>query len=267
VKLNPNCRAGRGSEDGPSPGGLNLACAPLRRLLQLAYGTFAHGPQINPVGLYLIGGPRWMDSEQFDIKAKAQGDLPMDQIYGPMLQVLLEDRFHLKLHREIRELPVYNLTVAKGGIKIPPMKEGGCVAIDPHHTPPSPEPGQSPTPFCGNYSMGRADGLNILDAHGVSISGFASAVLSGMLGRPVIDKTGITLTFDIHLEFAPDITIPAGPGGPPRGPGDEPGTLSPDNLGPSIFTAIQEQLGLKLEAAKGFVEVIVIDHVELPSAD
>lgn len=105
VKLDPSCRAGRRPGDGPSPGGLNLVCAPLRRLLQLAYGTFAHGPQITPVHLQLIGGPPWMDSEQFDIRAKAQGDLPMDQIYGPMLQVLLEDCFHLKLHGEIRELP------------------------------------------------------------------------------------------------------------------------------------------------------------------
>jgi uncharacterized protein (TIGR03435 family) len=263
VKLNPNCANGRGFSDGSPPGSLNLTCASLARLVQLAYVTFA-GAKMNPVHLQVIGGPRWMDSEQFDIAARAPGDPPQGQMYGPMLQVLLEDRFQLKLHSERRELPVYNLMVAGGGIKIQPMKEGGCTAMDVHHPPP-PASGQSPAEFCGNFSMRRANGLNILDAYGFSISGFGSVVSGTLLDRPVNDKTGVTGTFDIHLEFAPDTTKPSI--GPPRGSVDNPSTPSPDNLGPSIFTAMQEQLGLKLEPAKGPVEVIVIDHSEHPSAN
>jgi uncharacterized protein (TIGR03435 family) len=263
VKLNPNCAKGHGFSDASSPGSLNLTCASLARLVQRAYVTFASA-KMNPVHLQVIGGPRWMDSEQFDIAAKAPGDPPQGQMYGPMLQVLLEDRFHLKLHGESRELPVYNLMVASGGIKIQPMKEGGCTAMDVHNPPPPPAPGQSPAESCGNFSMRRANGLNILDGYGFSISGFGSVVSGMLLDRPVIDKTGVTGTFDIHLEFAPDVTMPSI--GPPRGSVDNPGTPSTDN-GPSIFTAMQEQLGLKLEPAKGPVEVIVIDHSEYPSAN
>jgi uncharacterized protein (TIGR03435 family) len=93
VKLNANCGTRRGFSDASSPGSLNLTCASLANLVQLAYVTFA-GPKMNPVHLQVIGGPQWMDSEQFDIAATAPGDPPQGQMYGPMLQVLLEDRFH-----------------------------------------------------------------------------------------------------------------------------------------------------------------------------
>ena len=152
-----------------------------------------------------------------------------------MLQALLEDRFHLKAHRETREGAIFNLTVVKGGPKFAALREGNCPPADPK------------SPPCGVIRPG-ANGLNrTMDSMGAGLA-IWTRVLTLALGKPVVDKTGLAGQFDaMHVEYAPDDL--------------------PDATGASIFTAIQEQLGLKLEAGKGPVEVLVIDHIEKSSGN
>jgi uncharacterized protein (TIGR03435 family) len=205
IKLNSSCgnRAGRGGGQNPfSTGRLNMECVTLQRLIQLAYVTFADGFSPDTKMLQISGGPGWVQSEFYDLTAKAEGAARVEQMMGPMLRALLEDRFQLKIHRETKEMPVYALTVGKSGIKAHSIKDGDCVAIDLNHMP-TPTPGQPMPNFCGNTSM-RMNGQSVtMDGHGMSLPDL-SARLSTMLDRKVIDKSGVAGLFDFHLEFAPD---------------------------------------------------------------
>ncbi len=215
------------------------------------------------IGSDFRGGPSWINSERYDIEAKADGNPSAQTMEGPMLQALLEDRFNLKIHRETRDILVYELTVAKGGPKLRPppvpspgagiagvglwpMSEADCKRLDPPNLPDA---------VCGAARAADAQGEKpaFVEYHGLTLDQ-TSAALVRVLDRPVIDKTGVAGIFHVHVEFAPD-------GATPQfrpGPSDEP-------VGPSIFTAFQEQLGLKLEPAKGPGEFLVIDSVERPS--
>jgi uncharacterized protein (TIGR03435 family) len=178
-----------------------------------------------------------------------------------MLQSLLADRSKLMVHRETRDLPVYVLEPGRKGLKLPAPKEGGCVTPDPN-TPPGPLPppaqGLPARQRCGTPAISiSTQGTRILGGQ-ISIVEFAR-VLSVAVARPVIDKTGFVGTFDADLAFLPD---QATSGLPNPGPGLLP---PPDPTAVTIFTAIQEQLGLKLESDKGPVEVLVIDSVRRPS--
>jgi len=223
----------------------------LKMLIVLAY---------NVKSFEISGGPGWIDSDGYDINAKAADtNTSLDQL-RPMLQTLLENRFQLKVHRETKEMPVYALMLAKNGPKLPEAKDGGCIKFGPDSPPPPPpSPGQLPPILCGGFL--RAP--NLLQAGKVDMKQLVN-VLSDVLGRPVIDKTGFTGTFDVKLEFSPEGTSFGGGfgrggvaliGGPPPG----------DDAKPSIFTAVQDQLGLKLESQKGPGEVLVIDHAEKAS--
>jgi uncharacterized protein (TIGR03435 family) len=210
-----------------------------------------------------VGGPGWIDSDLWDIEAKApEGSVPPGTILGfppqmvVMLQSLLEDRFQLKLHRETREAPVYDLTIAKGGSKL---------KLSEDQTPPSmPERGGPPlqprTVPRGGMKMVNGD----FEASALSFDDFARALAALYLHRPVNDKTGLKGLYDIKLRWTPDPAIGAsvGPGGPVA-----PAPPSGDPPGPDIFTAIQEQLGLRLESAKGPVEFFVIDSAQRPSGN
>jgi len=241
----------------PRAGGLTTENAPLRLLMQNAYGVQA---------FQISEGPAWIQSEGYDIEAKADGKASRAQILL-MLRSLLEDRFQLKLHRETKELPVYALTVAKGGLKLQPPKEGGCIPVDPNGTlpPPSNAPGQRAPGFpCGRVGVhGEQLGVR-MEGGKVAMPEF-TRMLSMVLGRPVIDRTGFAETFDLRLDFTPDEAA----GGLPRSAGagdpESPPSAADPGSPPTIFAAIQEQLGLKLESVKGAVEVLVIDHVERPS--
>jgi uncharacterized protein (TIGR03435 family) len=170
-----------------------------------------------------------------------------------MLQALLEDRFKLKIHRETREVPVYAVTIAKGGPKLHAFQEGSCVAQTVPPTPP--EPGQR---LCGGPKIGGKETTPptaILEYNGVSLDELKA--LDEFLGRPVINRTGIVGLFDLRLEFVIDESTP--------GVRLSFGRASDDAPGPSIFTAMQDQLGLKLEPTKGPGEFLVIDSVERPS--
>lgn len=202
----------------------------------------------------VTGGPAWIDSDLYDIDAKAERPpTPTPQfakLQWQRLQTLLHDRFNLAIHRETKVLPVYELTVAKGGLKAQPAT---CIQRITGDTNIAPDKRQAD--YCGPAGGGRGR----LEGSGVAMA-FLANMLSSQLSRPVVDKTGISGDFQIHLAYAPYVPD-ASPGGGSR-PADPAST--PD-LGPDIFTAMQEQLGLKLQPAKGPVEVLVIDHVEKPT--
>ena len=238
------------------PGGLYRATnAPLRALIANAYLN-----QFPPKGEQIFGGPGWIDTEHFDIEAKAEGD-PNREEESLMVQSLLEDRFKLVVHHETRQLPTYALLLSKNGKTGPQLTKHSDDAkcADPAAgSPPPPGPGEAMPSFCGGFFMNAGGGA--LRATGNRIT---MAMLVQFLGqsvdRTVVDRTGLSGVFDFTLEFAPEL-----------GPGSQPGAAasapsSDTSAPPSIFTALQEQLGLKLESQKGPVDVLVIDHVEEPS--
>jgi uncharacterized protein (TIGR03435 family) len=234
-----------------APGRLMMTNLALRRLILIAYGVQDY---------QLLGDPPWLGSEHYDIQAKADGNSSVQQMEGPMLQVLLEERFKLTLHREKRQLPVYELAVVKGGAKLQHSKPGSCTPYSLDAPPPPSTPSEPRPAFCGLH--GAVDGLNrTLDGKGVTMEMLAanlSRAYNSLLGRNVVNATGLSGTFDVHLTWAIDpLTAAAAPDTAPP----------PDPTGPTILTALQEQLGLKLESAKGPVEVLVIDHIEKPSAN
>jgi uncharacterized protein (TIGR03435 family) len=155
------------------------------------------------------------------------------------------------------------LSVANGGLKLEPTKEGSCVSIDPNHLPPPPEPGQSRPNICGNLRMGRNASAVTISSHGTTMEELVSGPLARLLGRPVLDKTGVTGRYEIQLEFAADTSMPEPPARAGANDTAAPAPLA-EPVAPSIFSALQK-LGLKLEPGKGPVEVLVIDHVERPS--
>ena len=241
-----------------SPGRLRVLCLPVRYLIELAYGTFLDGAMAQTRRLMVTGGPGSLDTDLYDIVAKAEGNASVPQLYGPLLRSLLEDRFHLHAHRETRELPVYSLTPGKSGTKLKRLSAGACTPVEWFQ--PLPDDGQSDS--CGFQSIGRYGLRRTLDAHGIDMATLASA-LSGphaKLDRPVVDKTGLTGLFEVHLKYSLDT-----PGA--SGDSDDSG-LPPavsDQTSQSIFAAIQTQLGLKLISDKGSVEVLVVDHIDRPT--
>jgi bla regulator protein blaR1 len=230
----------------PSPGSFKAENVWLRFLIQMAW---------NVKDFQVLGGPGWAASDRFDINAKAGSGANFEQM-RPMLQALLEDRFRLVLHRETKDLPVYALLPAKGGIKA--SLAGGCAVQEPGVPAPAAVPGQKSPTFCGSM-MTSPRGMN---ATAITMEQFATA-LANTMQRTVVDKTGFADKFDVHLEWTADQSTPGfwAPGlAPPLGTG-----LSTD--GASIFTVIQEQLGVKLESTQDAVAILVIDHAEKPSAN
>jgi bla regulator protein blaR1 len=203
----------------------------------------------------LSGGPAWIDSSHYDIRAKSEGFTSANQSWATQqmqrLQTLLQERFKLVVHRGTKEFPIYLLTVAKGG---PKLERPNCVANDPNQVI---VPGKTPANVCGGGIVGMGSGL--VHASSESMTEFAET-LSHFVDRTVVDKTGLSGKFRFRLSFVPDATSPELPFFS-IDPSDSPTPAD----GPSIFTAIQEQLGLKLEPAKGPGEILVIDHVEKPS--
>jgi bla regulator protein blaR1 len=211
-------------------GGVQFTGVTLRNLVSIAYGVRK---------FQIIGGPGWIDIEGFDIDARPPpgsanpadpASLSREQRkVGERLRTLLADRFGLTVHRESREQPVYALVAAKGG---PKLKES-------------------------------AEGKNFVRAGRGSIIGQSVSLrmlvlnLSNILEREVIDKTGLKGTYDFELKWMSDIMSPRPDGPPPASDTDE----------PSLFTALSDQLGLKLESAKGPVQVWVIDGIERPSVN
>jgi uncharacterized protein (TIGR03435 family) len=236
-----------------TPGRLVMTNLALRRMILIAYEVQDY---------QIAGAPGWIDSEHYDIQAKAESNPSVQQMEGPMLRRLLEERFSLAIHRETRQLPVYMLSVGKTGPELQPSKEGSCTPYATNSPPPIKAQGEPRPVFCG-FQRTPTEGLNrTLDAKGVTMAALAtnlSRTYTAALGRNVIDGTGLTGIFDFHLTWAMD---------PPAAVPGAAGNMSPlESTGPSIFVALQEQLGLRLESTKGPVEVIVIDHIQKPSGN
>jgi uncharacterized protein (TIGR03435 family) len=194
----------------------------------------------------ISGGPKWVDSDRFDIEARAE-DPKTDYIQlRLMMQSLLEDRFRLKLHRETRQSAVYLLVTTKGGPKMTPSTDQAT----PDATGPSSSPADSPPR--GGALMGR--GMLMTNAATMSV---LAKLLTSELGRPVLDQTNLKSRFDIRLRWTPDAQAAPGPDGTDS---DATGTDLP-----GLFTALREQLGIEVKSGRGPVEFLVIDSAEKPS--
>ena len=277
---------------GPRGDRWTMSGATLRMLLGSAYSRGSNGGPL--AQLQIIGGPSWLDSDRYDIQATADcsgGVLSREQVQL-MVQSMLEDRFQLKAKMETRELPIYNLVVGKDGPKIkasadqtppgagltgPPQPCSPASATPPPPPPPLPPgPGQRGNIFDSNNPMPRGAMIMMRNETGMMMRAAAVPLnnLIGMLqqqaGRPIIDKTGLTGLFDFTFKFSPEgLAQPGLPGLPPPGLGPGgPGPAGPSSTaadpGASLFTAIQD-LGLRLESAKGPVEVLVVESVQKPT--
>jgi uncharacterized protein (TIGR03435 family) len=222
---NPNL-PGRGFR--VQPGQFSTFNTPLSALI-----TFAYDLQSKQV----TGGPSWLDSEKYDIVARPDGEgQPNEKQWKIMVRKLLADRFKLAFHRDTKELSVYALSVAKGGSKLTPS-EG--------------DPNGLPGIGFGPFGRVAARNANMVD--------FAHLMQNTALDRPIVDQTGLSGRYDFTLSWVPDefqypdFKVSGGP------------QIPANTEGVDLFTAIQQQLGLKLDATKAPAEVLVIDHAEKPS--
>src|SRR6185503_5013628 len=227
------------------------------------------------------GGPAWVYTEKYTIEAKAEGLDPSqpargtqsgdrNTMLGPMLRALLEDRFKLKVHTEVEQTPMWALTVAKSGLKLKPLPpEGDCIKWDPAK---GSAPGmdeqilrakRGEKRICGFGVMGGMVGPNNAVAMTSQTMDGIARLLATYTDRNVIDKTGITDKFNVYLEFAPSALANNPAFFNARETADNKGTPT----APEILTALQEQLGLKLEPTTGPRGYIQIDRIERPSPD
>jgi len=246
---------------GPRPGGrFSATNAPLALLITMAY-------RLQP--FQVQGAPDWTRTDRFDISAKLDGDPPLAPLTGSepdrmtlALRTLLADRFKLGTHWETQELPIYALVPARADGKLGPNMHPSstdCEAVRAASDAAAREgrtnnPNTSDRVVCGV----RNSGYGRFQFGGNPMSLFANA-LANQVARVVTDRTGLSGNWDFELTFTPERIRQQALAG----------TVPPDvdPNGPSIFTAIQEQLGLKLESTKGPVQVLVIDHIEQPSPD
>jgi uncharacterized protein (TIGR03435 family) len=242
------------------PGRFRVTDATTEQLITLAY---------NIKDFQVTGGPSWINSEKYDIDAKLEDvvedrgakdfeKLPPDRRRKQMdlmlqsLQSLLAERFNMKVNRETKELPIYTLVVAKNGPKL--------LEANPNDTYPNGIKGPDGIAHPGMMHVGRGE----LKGQGIPV-GSLQRVLSQLLSRTVLDQTGLKGKYDIELNWTPDESEAGMFRGPTGGNPAAANPTPPESIGPSLFTALQEQLGLKLESTKGPVEVLVIDHIERPS--
>jgi bla regulator protein blaR1 len=245
-----------------SPGRMNVPCVTLEQLIYLAYAG-AGAPMdkqlenVVPGGASddrkVRGGPAWVHSQhtKFAVEATAAGASDRYVLVGTMLQSLLEDRFKLKVHRETEDVPMFAMTVAKSGLKITPARPDDCVPFDPNQ--PMGAPGSKPA--CGSLTMG-SNGPNAVWRFNQFSLRTLAARLSGALGAYVIDRTDVSDEFVFRFEFHPDESTP----GIHWTPDADAETKAPQAA--SIFTALEQQIGVKLEKTRGPRGYLVIDHVE-----
>ena len=216
---------------GPPHGGRWTATnASLKRLVSLAWRT----------PLFAIsGGPPWIASEKFDVTAKEPDANTTDDEFLTMLRHLLTARFGLKVHRQMRSQPVYFLLPAKGGLKLPEATPEPCMGFA---LKPAIQKYADPQAACGGMNVRPG----LISDDKVSMVWF-TAVIEGLLGRPLVNETGFSGSFKLLLQFDP-VNV-----------------ADSDGTRPSIFSALQEQLGLKLETGKDAAEILVIDGAKQPS--
>jgi uncharacterized protein (TIGR03435 family) len=241
----------------PGNGRFNITNMPLAELIRFAY-------ELQP--FQLTGGPDWINSQRFDVTATTNGN-PGPLVIRQMLQSLLAERFNLAAHTEKRDMPIYEMVLARSdgrlGEKLRPSGPDCApltvpAGIKPPGPPPPGAPARGTTPpgapgcptiFGNGFMSARKTQMELLARN-----------LSRTVRRIVVDKTGLSGFYDADLEFLPE--GPIGPGGGPGPGGPDSAFPVPNPDAPSIFTALQEQLGLKLESSRGPVEQLVIDRVE-----
>jgi uncharacterized protein (TIGR03435 family) len=263
----------RGGPGTPDPERLTLTNVSLKQILANAYD----------VKDYQIQGPTLLESERFDITAKIPKGSTKEQA-RIMMQNLLVERFKLTLHRDKKEFPMFGLVVGKNGPKMkraeePPVTETAGGDGPP---PPLPQPGRlemgkdgfpklPPGGGRGGMMIMMMNGRFRMQANGQTMKGLAD-MLSNQLGRPVIDETKLDGKYEFTLDYAPEEGHMKGPmgmmpppghmEGPPGAIGAGPAPAGGGETGPNLVTAVQEQLGLKLESKKGPLDLIVVDHIE-----
>ncbi len=222
----------------PGGGRFTATNAPLRELIRVAFN--------NVPDFLIVDAPDWIRSERFDVNARAEESADRDKLFA-MIRTLLTDRFNLATHRETRDVAQYALVRLKPdgalGPRLRPTATD-CPAILAAAQRGTPPP-RSDRILCGSRNRPGTIAIG-----GMTMDQIARGLWS-QLGRVVIDRTGLTGAFDLDLDFAAETSA------------DVPASID----SPSIFTAVQEQLGLRLEAARGPVEVLVIDRVERPAED
>jgi uncharacterized protein (TIGR03435 family) len=232
---------GPGADFGAELGGrLRARNNPVANFITNAYGV---------PNYLVVGGPDWMRADRYDLEARAAGE-PSRSEMMLMLQSLLAERFHLRTHRETREMPAYVMTVARGGARLQSPKP--CRDVDPSKPAPPPVAGETPLRSCGNSNMNTRTRppymtwtANHIDSRGIAGS------LSNFFRRPVVDRTGLAGFFDIQIDLPPLQPVTT-----------DVGAADPDA---SVFTVLQEQLGLRVEEGRGPVDVLVIDRIERPT--
>lgn len=235
VRLNNAADARSFSEYAPAAGRFTATAVTVGTLLRIAY-------RIQPY--QLVGAPGWIGTKRYDIAAKADDNpAPSQQV---LLRALLKDRFGLVVHNETREMPVFALVVAKRDGKLGPQLTKSSFDCAGYLAGPRQPPDPSQTPPCATRI-----GVGTLFGKAIPMAQLATS-LAPFVGRFTVDKTGLTGGFDVELTWTPGQALPDPP---------------PDSSGPSIFTALQEQLGLKLVSEKGPVAVLVVDRLEEPSAN
>jgi uncharacterized protein (TIGR03435 family) len=269
------------------PGNISVNGMPVRILIRQAFGQLQD--------FQLVGGPPWINSDRFDIEAKPEGGQMSPQVIQSVFRQILEDRFGLKTHKETRDLPIYAMVLARSDGRLGPnlklSSEECSTRMATRGRGPAPDGRGAPAPDGrGGFAVGRGGppdgrggpgrgggpppldfdappqcgqrggGFGRLRAGGTTMADFA-AMISGTAQRVVLDKTGLSGYYDFALTYTPSgDQLPQGP--PPPG-APPPPPIDPN--GPSFFTAMQEQLGLKLDSQRGPVEVVVIDSIEQPT--
>lgn len=236
ISVKPNHSGERPGNIHTLPDGIRMDNIPLNLLIRMAYGL-TYDRQI-------VGTPEWVKAESFDVEARvAESDLekfnnlPNDQRTQRIMQTLLAERFKLAVHRETQSMAGYALVVAKGGTKLQPEKTDGSSQRAPY----------------------LSTTANRISMHGLSMASLASA-LTRQTGRAVEDKSGLIGNFDVELHWTPEMSA-----SPMDAAAQE--TAGADSSDPGLFTALQEQLGLRLESGKVPVECLVVDHIERPAAN
>jgi uncharacterized protein (TIGR03435 family) len=279
-------RGGSGRFRG-SPGSVVGECQTAENLIRWAYLGYPDGkpwpidkasglpmpPIPNRVFRQEIKGPGWVSSDRYTIEAKAENAASMEMMRGPMMQVLLEDRFGLKIRIENQEIPVYVLTLGDSEPRLQRTKEGSCISLvefDQRYGMEPRQPGQAVPRVCGpfrptildrnpNIDRAVAERAIGVEAYGQTIGGLCRQFSVGA-DRDVIDRTGLTGMYDIHLELASQDLFPSGPR--PEDSGDPPPT--PEEKAAHIGAAVRK-LGLKLEPGKAPAPLLVVERVQRPS--
>jgi uncharacterized protein (TIGR03435 family) len=248
----------RGGPGTPDPTRVTFTNASMEMLLMTAFDVKG----------YQITGPSWLQTEHYDVTAKIPPGTT-DEQFRLMLQNLLKERFHMAVHHDSKELPIYALVVAKNG---PKLKEAAVEPAPPEGALPPEPPARGKDGF-PQLPKGRRGLMFMMNAGRIRAAGNQQSMsdlcnaLAMNLDRPVVDQTGLKGKYDFTMDFAPEPGTIAkmkalGPAGAPGGDAGGPAPAPDADSGPSIFTALQEQLGLKLEPKKGPVELIVVDNLE-----